>query len=347
MKNELMFAKNELAVKKGDSAPSRHYVKSLAIGQSLNECYILKSLTLRQDGDYNVLLSDRTGDVEGILGKIRFSDSMEALVGCPVQVVGCVTNRGVHPLVKCHNLSLAQKYDMSELVNGLVKEKKEEYMSIIRAIQEYIKNPHYKALVDACLTDEVLDKLGTLPATLSSYGKYPGGALASCAIISDMAIYIGKIYLKLGNGIYARDFQWSLLLTAALLHTYGNIKYITADVPFKKTDVGNSMGLLAILQHSLQEICVSKQLTITDEEFADLINTLHASIYGTSSIKAVNKEGVMLRHIISLYNECDVFDNEVANADFSKDKSAWSSKLKRMIQAEPLCESTKEKQDGR
>jgi len=37
----------------------------------------------------------------------------------------------------------------------------------------------------------------------------------------------------------------------------------------------------------------------------------------------------------------------VANADFSESKTAWSGKLQRSIQAEPLFENTKEKQDGR
>lgn len=326
---------------------SKKFVKDLVVGESVNDVYILSELSEDKNGDYSITLSDKTGTINGLLPKSCFSRGMDTLVGAPVTFCGIVTNMGKSPYLKCRSLAIATCYKMSELVSGLSPAKKEEYIAIIRSIQEYIKNPHYKSLVDVCLTDEVLEKLATLPATLASYGRYAGGALASCAVISDMAVYIGKIYWKLGNGIYSRDFQWSLLLTAALLHTYGNIRYITADVPFKKTDVGNSMGLLAILQQSLQEICVSKQLTITDEEFADLINTLHASIYGTSSIKAVNKEGVMLRHIISLYNECDVFDHEVANADFGDGKSAWSGKLQRMIQAEPLSESSKDKQDGR
>jgi len=326
---------------------SKKFVKDLVVGESVSDVFILTALSEDKNGDYSITLSDRTGTINGLLPKNCFSRGMETFVDAPVMFCGIVTNMGKSPYLKCRSLAIATSYKMSELMGGLSSAKKEEYIAIIRSIQEYIKNPHYKSLVDACLTDEVLNSLAALPATLASYGRYAGGALASCAIVADMAVYVGKIYGKLGNGIYTRDFQWSLLLTAALLHTFGNIKYIANGVPFRKTDVGNSMGLLAILQHSLQEICVSKGLEITNEEFADLINTLHASIYYTSSIKAVNKEGVMLRHIISLYNECDVFDCEVANADFSESKTAWSGKLQRSIQAEPLFENTKEKQDGR
>lgn len=321
---------------------SKKFIKDLVVGESLNEVFILKSISTDRNNDYSIVLADKTGEINGYIPKACYSASIDTLVGNPVMFNGIVSNMGKSPYLKCRSISVATSFKMSDLMYGLPEEKKEAYKVIIRTIQAYVKNPHYKALVDSCLTDEVLDKLGILPATLSSYGKYPGGALASCAVVSDMAVHMGKIYLNLGNGIYTKDFQWSLLLTAALLHTYGNIRFITNEVPFKKTDIGNCMGLLAILQQSLQELCVKEQIPLTDEEFADLINTLHASIYASSPIKAVNKEGVMLRHIISLFNECDVFDCEVANTDFGEGKSAWSGKLKRMIQPSPLSDNMEE-----
>lgn len=322
------------------------FINKIVVGESVNDCFILKSISPDKNGDYAIVLADKTGEVSGLLPKSCFSNGMESLKGCAVDIVGIVTNQGKNPFVKCRSISAATNYKLSELLNGLPDEKIQEYKTIIRAVQGCIRNPHYKMLVDHCLTDEVLEKLAKFPASLNSYGKYAGGALASCAIVSDMAVHMGQIYVQLGNGIYSKDFQWSLLLTAALLHTYGNLKFIVPDAPFKKTDIGNSMGLLAVMQLSIQEMCNAKQIPLSEAEFADLINTLNASILATSNIKAVNKEGIMLRHIISLYNECDVFDCEVAASDFSGTNTTWSGKLGRVIQAVPLSRLDNEKEGG-
>ncbi len=292
------------------------YTEKLVIGERIvDEPFCLKSLRRDADGSYSVILSDKTGEIPGMIPIERFSEEFLDYVGNAVAVTAVIVDGiNMQPAVRIKAIRGCKKeeFSQSDLFIGLSTEKRMEYTGMIRKNIAYVQHEGYRSILECALDDRALARLGELPATLSKYGKYGGGALAATAMVSSFCIQIGGTYCRHVNGLYTGMINWSLLLTGSLLAYYGNLQYIT-DMPWKKTLVGVNLGYASMLQVSVLEVIQRNQIAVTRLEVSHLFNILQAAMAGRTEVRATCKEGAILRHAVSAYQDIDMIDAVLAD----------------------------------
>lgn len=292
------------------------YTEKLVIGERIvDEPFCLKSLRKEIDGSYSAIVSDRTGEIPGIISIERFSESFHELVGSAVAVTAVIVDGiNMQPTLRIKTMRSCGKeeFSQSELFIGLTAEKRNEYIAMIRKNIAYVQHEGYRRILDCALSDQALKRLGELPATLSKYGKYGGGALAATAMVSSFCVQIGGTYCRHVNGLYTGTINWSLLLTGSLLAYYGNLQYFT-DMPWKKTLEGVNLGYASMLQISVLEVIQANHIAITKLEVSNLFNILQAAMAGRTEVRSTCKEGAILRHAVSAYHDIDMIDAVLAD----------------------------------
>lgn len=295
--------------------PKTTYCNELILGSAFeNQPFILESIGRTAGDKIAVTLSDRSGSANGCISKALAAQiSLEHAVGKVFSISAAVLVEMKQPLIVIRSISECTEYQPAELFSGLSEEMITVYKTTIQELKARVKGSNYRKLLEVCLSDTNLDRLSKLPASLNGHGLYVGGCLATTAVVTDLALYDGVRYAKLANGIYTVAPNWDLLITAGLLHTYGVFRYFDAEDPFKKSVMGVRMNYFPILQSSLERTMMEEHITLTDEEFGNLINVLQVAVGGKTKTKAITKDGSILRHTISLYRECDMMDYVSAN----------------------------------
>lgn len=313
----------------------KNFANSLVIGEVVTkEPFVLKSVAAPVKGAVTVSFGDRSGTVSG-----RISESLFNSLGLTAASVGEVysvtatilaTNRAANVMVK--EMEPCSDFLPSELFSGISEEKKKEYYQFIKDARTKITHAGYGALVDACLTDENLRRLGNLPATLNFYGTYMGGALAAAVGVTYMSMSSMASYVRRGNGFTTQNPGWNVLLTASLLHSFGCITYFDENDPFKKSARGVTMNYFSSLQYALEEVIFRENIPLTEQELANLLNVLNVAVAGRTSTKAVSKDGAVLRGNLILYGECDAIDWALANHETEEEEEFfYSKKLSRYL----------------
>lgn len=296
------------------------FIQDMATGNILlKEPFVINEIT-EDRKVIRVLLSDRTGMVDAVL--LKNDNSSLALVkenlGGVFLITGPVLKKDGQVKVrevKIREIEIAHKFLPHELYEGLTNEKKQDYISEIKALFNKVIHKGYRSLLDACLSDDVLNKLAEYPATHGFYGVYIGGALAATCTVTYMAINCAVAYVKRGNGISTQPPDWSLLITASLLHQVGRLAFFDPNDPFKKSPRGVAMNYFSTLQSLLEEVIREHEIPLTEMEIAMLLNVLNVATSNRTSTRSVSKDGTILRSVLRLYGECDAYDWCVANAE--------------------------------
>lgn len=314
-------------------------IKDFNIGEKISGiCLCLKSLTQRNDGNYFAVFSDKSGEICGSIRNELITDDIKSLVK-GVVCISAVVKPGNEriPTLNIKEILRADKdkYKTSEIFDGLSEEKIAEYKKIIEVAKLNVKHEGYRKLLDVALDEASLKKLSEMPATLSYYGTYKGGALAGATLITLMCKDSGVEYVTHFNGLHQGTLNWSLLLTASLLCTYGVLNYITPIEPFQKTPIGVDRGYCSILQSMLERLCILHEIPLTDEELSRLLNVLSCAVSKRTSVKATTKEGILLRHCLALYAELDMLDYGVSEheKEDSEESYFYAKNLNRYISA--------------
>lgn len=309
-------------------------VKNIVIGEKVENAYvILKTLHLK-NGVYVATFADKSGNVEGLIREDLVTEEVKSSIKGAVCITA-VSKPGneLSVLLQVKQIRKAEpgEYKSSELFDGLSEEKISEYKEIIRMCQSHVFHDGMAQLLKVTLTEENLDKLASMPATLNFYGIYKGGALAGSALISRMVLDCGIDYVKFFNGLHQRNIDWSLLLTSSLLNTFGVLKYLTPEAPFRKTQMGVDRGYPSILQSMLERIVYENNIPLSEEELSKIINVITCSVSSKTGVKATTKEGILLRHTLALYAELDMLDYGVSEYEPKDDEETYffNSKLRR------------------
>lgn len=291
------------------------FCSELILGTAFeNQPFVLESIGHTLNDKVAVTLSDRSGSANGCISKALFSQlSLSQCIGKVFFISAAVLVEMKQPLIVIRSMSECTEYQPAELFSGLSESMIATYTKNIQELKARVKNANYRRLLDICLSDSNLNRLSKLPASLNGHGLYIGGCLAATAVVTDLALYDGARYAKLANGIYSVAPNWDLLITAGLLHTYGMFRFYDENDPFKKSVMGVRMNYFPILQSSLERTMIEQGISLTDEEFGNLINVLQVAVGGKTTTKAISKDGSILRHTISLYRECDIMDYTAAN----------------------------------
>ena len=291
------------------------YCNELILGTAFeNQPFVLESIRRNTSDRIAITFSDRSGVANGCITKSIASEiHLDQCIGKVFNISAAILVDAKQPLIVVRSISETNDYQPAELFSGLSEDMIQTYTKTIQELKNRVKNPNYRALLDVCLSAENIAKLGALPASHNGHGLYVGGCLAATAVITDLALYDGARYAKLANGIYSAAPNWDLLITAGLLHTYGRFQFYDGNDPFKKSVMGIRMNYFPILQSSLERTILEQKITLTEEEFGNLINVLQVAVSGKTSTRAITKDGSILRHTISLYRECDMMDYTAAN----------------------------------
>ncbi len=290
----------------------------LTIGDSIREkVFALKSI--EHQGEVMAgYLTDKTGEIPFQISAERFNPSMKEMIGGAVKVSGVVLNgKNMAPYIKVKALEKAAEgeYKPSDLFTGLDEAHVTAYKKIIQATITKIPDPEIQKYVKATLSADVLDTLARFPATCGYHGRYQGGALASTALVSKIAVQAGVQYQKWGNGLYSSPLDWSVLLAATLLHMAAVPEYIVSgEPPFKKSRKGIERGYISCLQSVLEEA------PLDDEKLSRILNCLGAAVPMKTAVKATSAEGVLLRHCLLMYEELDMLDAGRAEDDSEEDE---------------------------
>ena len=304
----------------------RKKVADIAVGDGLKgEIYRLDTITRGSDGNYNITLSDQSGQIAGIIPAERFVNDYNHLLNGAVVVNGSVlVGNDSQPVVKVRSLALAggDTYKANEIFSGLSPEKIKEYNDFINAsIERLISDKGLRLLVRAVLSKSMLNDLATLPASLAYHGRYMGGALAATATVTRMVAQNVIAYNKMSNGLYKIDYDWSVLIAASLLHMIGIPGYITNERPWRYTEAGLSRGYMSLVQEKLVSVIREKKIPVSDENLSKVLDILACSVPRKSGIRAVTPEGRMFRAVLLNYEEIDQLAAALDSHEFSEGAS--------------------------
>ncbi len=310
-------------------------IANLAIGDTLSDSvFVLRSLKKSADGNYSAVLSDRENSMPAVLSGERYDKSMPELVGGAVSVNGVVLNgTDMAPYVKIKSLARAEQgsYKASDLFNGLDAKHVNGYKTAIKTIISQIPDESCRLLCEKALDETTLDTLSTMPATVGYHGRYAGGALATAATVSKMAVQAGVQYQKWDHGLYGNPaINWSVLLTASLLHTLAVKEFYAPSQPWKRTEIGAHRGYFSLLQSDLEQVISANAIPIDDLTLSKVLNVLGCAVSMKTSVKATSPEGILFRHILLAYEDLDMLAEDIANHD-DEDGSFFSSRSRRYM----------------
>ncbi len=289
-------------------------LQKIVIGDKVTDkIYVLKSIRNGSNGNYDVVLKDKTGELFCELARERLSVRLEE--GSPVKVTFIVTN-GVNTtpkgIIKQIELASKDEFTPSELYDGLSAEKIAEYVRMIRQGIQNIPDETVRNMTAWILNDETLTRLSNLPASLGRHGRYRGGALAATAVVTKMVMQAALMYCKGDNGLYEPSLDWSTLISASLLHAVGTLDYFTSEMPFAKTAIGIERGYASVLQHHIEAAVMQSGIEVPEMTLARIFNILGSSVPMKTEVKATRAEGSILRKCLELYEDLDMRDAAIA-----------------------------------
>ena len=318
---------------------AKQTISSLIIADKLSDIVVcLKRLSEEtkpfEDMEiHTAVLSDKTGEKPAIISAERFDRSMLNLVGGAVAINGLVLNgRNMEPYIKIKSMAPAEKgtFSPSDIFDGLDEAHTNGYIQVIRSSIAKIPDEELRVFIEACFPDSVLRELASKPASLAYHATYRGGALACAATVTKMACQTGLQYQKWCNGLYNFNCDWGMVIASCLLCTYGVLGYYT-DTPWRKSASGLQRGYMSVLQSSLCEVRLSGH-TLSNTKFDKLLNILASSVPMKSTVKATSPEGMILRHVLMLYEEMDMFDASLAEHEVQEGETYYYDlRLKRTV----------------
>lgn len=300
-------------------------VEALAPGDSIKGgIYRLKAVAKNPAGGYDLIISDKTAEIKGFIAPERWIDKYSDLIGGAVQLYAVVyVGNDNAPLVKVKSMQSAPSgsYKPSDLFDGLSPQKIAEYKKTIRELTARIPSKAMKALVGVVLSEETLNRLSIMPASIAYQGRYLGGALAETAASASIVTKAAVAYTTQSNGLYDYKFDWSVLCTAALLHMCAIPEFYTAEQPFRMTERGVQRGYMSLLQDKIETAVREGGIALSDEQVSKLLNVLSASVPRKTGIRATCPEGKAFRLLLQFYEEMDQAAAALAEYDFKEGES--------------------------
>ena len=86
------------------------------------------------------------------------------------------------------------------------------------------------------------------------------------------------------------------------------------------------MNYFSTLQHSIETVIYKCNISISEDDIANLLNVLAVAVSNRTDTKAVSKDGSVLRHVIHLYGECDAIDYQMANHEAEEGEEYFYSR---------------------
>lgn len=312
-------------------------VTKLAIGDKISNEVFLMNTCKKSEKGYKITLSNKSGTLENCNCADEFMPpEVVDNIGGAVVIKDAVVLDGLNLSldVKIKNIENAKTgtYKPSDIFKGISEDTASAMREIIRTNVLRITDENLRNYLRCIVTEEYLDKLSKMPATLAFHGKYRGGALVTTAIVTNMAIQAALQYVKFPNGIYSSFIDFNTLVASSVLMYIGNCEYITSEEPFRKTLKGLDRGYMSICQSILERKLLESGALITEEQISKILNILNVTVSEKTSVRATTVEGAILRHCYKLYSEMDLYDSGMADHEPKEGEDYYyDPKLKRYI----------------
>ena len=257
----------------------KQFIGHIRSGDVMMDCFVLteKSMAQKKDGNkyLNLVLSDRTGSIKGVVWDNVETISSQADSGAVVAVKGQVGEyRGdLQVVVREMTVVPPDETDPSDFMPSTERDIDQMFARIV-ALTESLETWYLKDLFSAFWADPVfVAQFKRAPAAKKMHHAYIGGLLEHTL---SMAVLTDKI-----AGHYSgidRDF----LLSGALLHDIGKTRELSYDVGIDYSDEGRMVNHIVIGIQMLEE----KMRTIASfpEEPALVLKHMVVSHHGSKEL---------------------------------------------------------------
>jgi 3'-5' exoribonuclease len=257
----------------------KQFINQIHAGDVLSDCYILaeKTMAQKKDGNnyLNLVLSDRTGSIKGVVWDNVEKISSQAETGTVVAVRGHVGQyrNNLQAVVKEMTVVPSDKTDPSDFMLSTERDVDQMFERIV-ALSSSLNAWYLKALFSAFWEDESFTaQFKRAPAAKKMHHAYIGGLLEHTLSMAVLADKIAGHY----NGI-DRD----LLVAGALLHDIGKTREFNYDMGIDYSDEGRLVNHIVIGIQMIEE----KMQTIPSfpEEPALLLKHMVISHHGSREL---------------------------------------------------------------
>ncbi len=281
-------------------------------------------------GDFHFTVSDRTGCMDAVLVSLD-GEVIELLrkrensvflvdgvvINCPVE--GSAPKKQLK--VSAISLATSGDYRANEVYGGITEARKDRLIEQIFTDLGQVKDPELLSLVSHFVTKENLNKLAQLPATISDYGSYVGGALVATSQISGLSIQHAVISTKRSGELYHVPSDFSMLVAASLLSQMAKPMYFDVNNPFEKSKQGVILNYFPMLQSLIVRTVAEKKIQISETKLNTLLNILSVALT-RSDIVATSKEALMMSQAVDSYRKMEIFEEGYHHANFGEGDSA-------------------------
>ena len=278
----------------------KQFIRQIRAGDVLADCFVLaeKSMAQKKDGNnyLNVVLSDRTGNIKGVVWDNVATISSQSESGAVVSVRGHVSEyRGnLQVVVKEMTMVPPDETDPSDFMSSTERDVDQMFERLV-ALSESLEAWYLKALFSAFWADESFtSRFKRAPAAKKMHHAYIGGLLEHTLSMAILADKIAEHY----KGI-DRD----LLVSGALLHDMGKIREFNYDMGIDYSDEGRMVNHIVIGIQMIEE----KMQTIDafPEEPAMLLKHMVVSHHGSKELGSPEPPKTIEAVILNCIDEMD------------------------------------------
>jgi len=226
------------------------FIRDIQAGDVLTDCFVLteKTMAQKKNGDnyLNLVLSDRTGSLKGVVWDNVEKISSQSEAGAVVAVKGHVGEyRGnLQAVVKEMTLVPADETDPSDFMLSTKRDVEQMFERIV-VLSESLEAWYLKALFSAFWGDESFTtQFKRAPAAKKMHHAYIGGLLEHTLSMAVLADKIAEHY----NGL-DRD----LLISGALLHDIGKVREFNYEMGIDYSNEGRLVNHIVIGIQMLEE----------------------------------------------------------------------------------------------
>lgn len=284
------------------------YVKDLIehLAENVKETFYLRSITLKRtqnnDIPYMLLrLEDKTGSVFGKIWDTNMDDSYLHLHNSVVTVCGeLILNHNQQPELALWRVDPIINYEIGDYINGLPPEESARYMHFIYNYISRIKRMPYHALLEAFF-NEWGNSFMDAPASLSQIGSYNGGLLVQTVCVASLSLQMS--FSLNAHGYFPAlktALDLDLLLTGALLFCSGTMDLYSPYPEANKVDESVLLPKPVLTITKIEAVLCKGNIHLSREEKNLLYHLIYVA-YDNDTIKAMNREAILLQNAYRLY----------------------------------------------
>ncbi len=255
------------------------FINQIRAGDVLTDCFVLseKAMAQKKDGNnyLNLVLSDRTGSIKGVVWDNVEKISSQAETGAVVAIKGQVGEyrNNLQIVVKEMMMAPPDETDPADFMLSTERDVDQMFERIV-ALSESLDAWYLKALFSAFWKDKSFTaQFKRAPAAKKMHHAYIGGLLEHTLSMAVLADKIAEHY----KGI-DRD----LLVSGALLHDIGKIREFSYDIGIDYSDEGRLVNHIVIGLQMIEE--KMRNIASFPEEPALLLKHMVVSHHGSKEL---------------------------------------------------------------